>query len=47
MVLSMVFENTIQYHWTTRDFEVAAAHSINQLLLHSYIFYVFLHYQLG
>ena len=37
----MVFKNTIQYHWTTRDFEFAAAHLINQLLLHSYVFYVF------
>ena len=41
MVLSMVFKNTIRYHWTTHDFEFAAAHLINQLLLHSYIFYVF------
>ena len=41
MLLSMVFENIIQYHWTTRDFEFAAADLINELLLHSYIFYVF------
>ena len=41
MVLSMVFKNTIRYHWTTCDFKFAAAHLINQLLLHSYIFYVF------